>query len=106
MADYAADAADSSSGSLLTTRTGTASADTVPAGSFVIWRNTGAGSHIVTLTIAYTFDGQAVTAKPITIPAGGFWGGRVPVSYGDANGRVPVAINGTAAEVTYMITNA
>lgn len=106
MADYAADAADSSSGSLLTLRTGTTNSDTVPAGAFVVWRNTGAGSHTVTLTIAALFDGQSVTAKVLTIPAGGAWGGRIPTSYGDANGRVPVAINGTAAEVTYWITNA
>lgn len=106
MADYAADAADSSAGSLLTTRTGTASSDTVPAGSFVIWRNAGAGSHTVTLTVGPTFDGLAIAARVITIPASGFWGARVPVNYGDANGRVAVAINGTASEVTYMITNA
>jgi hypothetical protein len=106
MADYAADAADASAGVLLTQRTGTASADTVPAGSFVVWRNTGAGSHTVTLTINATFDGQTVAAKVITIPAGGAWASRVPQSYGDTNGRVAVAINGTAAEVLYYITNA
>lgn len=106
MTDYAADTADTSAGVLLTSRTGTTSADTVPAGSFVIWRNTGAGSHTVTLTPAATFDGLTVSARVITVPAAGFWGERVPNSYGDSNGRVPVAINGTAAEVTYFITNA
>lgn len=106
MTDYAADAADTSAGVLLTTRTGTASADTVPAGSFVIWRNAGAGSHTITLTIAATFDGQPVSSRVLTIPAGGTWAGRVPQSYGDASGRVPVAINGTATEITYQITNA
>jgi hypothetical protein len=106
MTDYAADTADTSAGVLLTSRTGTASADTVPAGSFVIWRNTGAGSHTVTLTIAATFDGQGVTSRVITVPAGGTWASRIPNSYGDSSGRVPVAINGTAAEMTYQITNA
>jgi hypothetical protein len=103
VADYAADNVSSSSGVQLNQRTGSASADTVPAGSYVVWRNTGAGSHIVTLTIAATHDGQGVTPKPITIPAGAAWGGRIPQSYGDANGRVPVAINGTATEVVYYV---
>jgi hypothetical protein len=106
MADYAADAADFSAGSLLTARTGTTSADTVPAGSFVIWRNTGAGAHTVTLTVGPTYDGLAVSPRVITVPAAGFWGGRVPVNYGDTNGRVAVAINGTASEITYFVTNA
>lgn len=103
MADYAADAAGTSSGAALTPRTGTASSDTVPAGAYVIWRNTGAGSHTVTLTNNQLVDGSAVAAKVLTIPAAAVWGGRVPASYGDANGRVQVAINGTPAEVTYYI---
>jgi hypothetical protein len=106
MVDYAADAADTSAGSLLTVRTGAASGDTVPGGSFVVWRNAGAGAHTVTLTVTPTYDGLAVSSRVITVPAGGFWGDRVPVSYGDTNGRVAVAINGTATEVTYMIVNA
>lgn len=103
MTDYAADAAGSSAGSALTPRTGTASADTVPAGAYVIWRNTGAGSHTVTLTNNQLVDGLTVTARVLTIAAAGVWAGRVPASYGDSNGRVQVAINGTATEITYYV---
>lgn len=103
MADYSADAASTSTGSALTARTGTASADTVPAGAYVIWRNTGAGSHTVTLTNNALTDGLAVASRVLTIAAGAVWGARVPSTYGDANGRVQVAINGTASEVTYYI---
>jgi hypothetical protein len=103
MTDYAAEPAGTSAGSALTVRTGTASADTVPAGAYVVWRNSGAGSHTVTLGNNYVFDGLTVAGRVITIPAGNWWGGRINTAYGDANGRVSVAINGTAAEVTYVI---
>jgi|SRR3954468_15483630 hypothetical protein len=103
MTDYAADSASSSSGTTLTVRTGTASADTVPAGAYVVWRNTGAGTHVVTLTNNKTDDGLTISNRAVSIPAAGFKGGRVNPAWGDANGRVPVAIDGTAAEVTYMI---
>lgn len=103
MADYAADAASSTTGTALTTRTGTASADTVPAGSYVIWRNAGAGSHTVTLGNNYQADGLPVTGRVITIPAAGVYGGRINPLWGDANGRVSVAINGTPGEITYHI---
>lgn len=104
MTDYAADAASSSVGTTLTPRTGTASADTVPAGSFVIWRNTGAGPHVVTLMNNATSDGLAVANRTISIPASGVKAGRINPAWGDANGRVPVAIDATAAEVTYYVT--
>jgi hypothetical protein len=103
MTDYAADAAGSNVGTALTARTGTASADTVPAGCYLFVRNTGAGSHTVTFTNAFTADGLAVTGRVWTIPAGAVYGGRVESRWGDSNGRVPIAINGTAAEVTYYI---
>lgn len=103
MTDYAADAASSSVGTTLTVRTGTTSADTVPAGAYVIWRNAGAGTHVVTLTNSYSTDTGVAPNRTISITAGGFKGGRVPAGWGDANGRVAVAIDGTAAEVTYMI---
>lgn len=103
MADYAADAASGTAGTQLTVRTGTTSSDTVPAGSYVVWRNAGAGSHTVTLTNNSTQDGLSVSSRVITLAAGQFWGGRVNPSWADANGRVAVAINGTASEVTYMI---
>jgi hypothetical protein len=103
LADYAADAASSTTGTQLTIRTGSASADTVPAGAYVVWRNAGAGSHTVTLTNNSTQDGLTVSNRVITIGAGQMWGGRVNSAWGDANGRVGVAINGTATEVTYVI---
>lgn len=103
MTDYAADSASSSVGTLLNVRTGTASSDTVPAGAYVVWRNSGAGSHTVTLGNNYSPDGLVVTGRVITMAAGTFYGGRINPLWGDANGRVSVAINGTAAEVTYVI---
>lgn len=103
MTDYAADAAATSTGATLTARTGTASADTVPAGAYVVWRNTGAGSHTITLTNNKTDDGLAITSKVLTVAAGAVYGARVNPSWGDASGRVGVAINGTAAEVIYYV---
>jgi hypothetical protein len=103
MADFTADAASSSVGTLLTARTGTTSGDTVPAGSYVIWRNTGAGSHTVTLGNNYLVDGLGVTGRVITMAAGTVYGGRINPLWGDANGRVSLAINATAAEVTYYV---
>lgn len=102
MADFAADAASSSVGTALTLRTGGA-ADTVPAGAYVVWNNTGAGSHTVTLGNNFTADGLAVAGRVITIPAGGYYGGRINPLWGDANGRVLVTINLTVAEVKYLI---
>lgn len=103
MADYTADAAGSNVGTVLTTRTGTASADTVPAGSYVIWQNTGAGAHVVTLGNNFQADGLAVSGRTISLAAGQLKGGRIEARWGDANGRVSVAIDGTASEVTYRI---
>ncbi len=103
MADYAADAASGTAGTLLTVRTGTTSSDTVPAGAYVVWRNAGAGSHTVTLTNNATQDGLGVDDRVITLAAGAFWGGRINHAWGDASGRVGVAINGTANEITYLI---
>jgi plastocyanin len=105
MTDFAADSVDSITGGTLTKRTGTASADTVPAGSTVLWVNSGAGSHTVTLTSNNTYQGLTVGNRVLTIAAGGAYQSRVDPNAGDANGRVPVAINGTAAEVTYYVTN-
>lgn len=102
MADFAADAASSSVGTALTLRSGGA-ADTVPAGAYVVWNNTGAGSHTVTLGNNYSPDGLAVTGRVITIPAAGYYGGRINPLWGDANGRVSVTISGTTAEVKYLI---
>lgn len=103
MADYVADAASGNAGTALTARTGTASSDTVPAGCYLIVRNTGAGSHTVTFGNNFTADGLTVAGRVWTIAAGAVYGGRVESRWGDANGRVSVAINGTAAEVIYYI---
>lgn len=105
MTDFAADTVDSITGGAATKRTGTASADTVPAGSTVLWINSGAGSHTVTLTNNKTDQGLAISTRVLTVPAGGAYQSRIDPLVGDASGRVPVAINGTAAEVTYYITN-
>lgn len=103
MTDYAADLVASAAGGAMTKRTGAASGDTVPAGAWVLWINSGAGAHIVTLTNNKTDNGLSISSRPITVPAGGAWGGRIDPLVGDSNGRVAVAINGTASEVTYYV---
>ena len=105
MTDYAADSVDSIIGGTATKRTGTASADTVPAGATVLWINSGAGSHTVTLTSNNTYQGLAIPARVLTVAAGGAYQSRIDPLAGDANGRVAVAINGTATEITYYISN-
>src|ERR1700753_2165894 len=94
MTAYAADLASSSLGSVLNARTGTSSADSVPAGSYVVWRNTGAGTHVVTLTNNLTNDGLTITNRTISIAAGAVKGGRINPQWGDSNGNVAVAVDG------------
>lgn len=103
MANYTATNVNTTSGALVPARTGTASADTVPAGALVVWRNTGAGSHTVTLTNNFSYDGSTIAAKVITLAAGEVWFSRIKPEWGDANGNVGVAINGTASEVIYYV---
>src|SRR3954470_23265018 len=104
MTAYAADLASSSVGTVLNARTGTASADSVPGGAYVVWRNTGSGVHIVTLTNNGTAaDGLTVSNRTISIAAGAVKGGRISPAWADANNAVAVAIDGTAAEVVYYI---
>jgi hypothetical protein len=103
MADYTADAAGSNAGKALTPRTGTASADTVPAGSYMVARNTGAGSHTITFGNNFSVDGTTSGQRVWTLAAGDVYAGRVEARWGDANGRVSVAINGTASEVIYYL---
>lgn len=103
MADYAGENVAGFAGSVLTERSGTASADTVPAGAMVVWRNTGAGAHNVTLTTNNTYNGLAIADQVIPFTAGQVKGARVPLDWGDANGRVQVAIDGTATEVKYYV---
>jgi hypothetical protein len=103
MTDYAAESAAATAGTSITARTGTASADTVPIGAVVLWRNTGAGTHVVTLTNSGTQDGLAVAARTISMTTGTQKASRINPAWGDANGRVAVAIDGTAAEVVYYV---
>lgn len=103
MADYAAEDVTSNAGSTLTERTGTAAADTVPSGSLVVWRNTGAGTHVVTITTNNTVDGLAVADRTISIAAGAIKAGRIKPEWGDASSRCAVAIDGTAGEVKYYV---
>lgn len=111
MTDYNADT-PTNSGVAITQRSGTASADTLPAGSVVLFYNSGAGSHNVDLSIGYTFDGLPVgsAATPgkrrIAIAASTYWLVRVPATYADANGRVAVTIDATASEVKYWVIGA
>ncbi len=111
MADYSADA-PSSAGVAITQRSGTASADTLPAGNTVLFFNSGAGTHNVDLAIGYTFDGLPVgsAATPgkrrYSITAGQYLLVRVPSNYGDANGRVAVTIDATASEIKYWVIGA
>jgi plastocyanin len=103
MTDYAAENVATTTGSVVTERTGSASADTVPAGAIVLWRNTGAGSHNVTLTNSKTDDGLTISNRVIALTAGQIKAGRVNPAWGDANGRVAVGIDGTATEVKYYV---
>lgn len=103
MADYAAEAANLTAGGLVTKRTGTASADTVPVGAVVVWVNTGAGTHNITLTTNNLSQGLAVADQAIQLLTATAKSSRIWPEWGDANGRVAVAIDGTAAEVTYYV---
>jgi len=103
MADYTGTYAAGNAGVQIPERSGTTSGDTVPAGALVVWRNTGAGTHVVTITTNNTQGGLAVADQPITIPAGQTWAGRIRNEWGDANGRCAVGIDGTASEVKYYV---
>lgn len=103
MTDYAATDVSTNVGTTVPERTGATSGDTVPAGASVLWRNTGAGTHVVTLTTNNTVGDLAVADRTISIPAGGVKAAPVPPQWGDANGRVQVAIDGTATEVKFYV---
>lgn len=90
-------------GAVVTERSGTASADTVPAGARVLWRNTGAGTHTVTITTNNTTQGLAVADQVITLTAGQNKISLIAGEWGDVNGRCAVAIDGTASEVKYSV---
>jgi peptidoglycan hydrolase-like protein with peptidoglycan-binding domain len=89
----------------LTERSGAAIAtDTIPAGSVILARNTGVGSHTLVLPVAATLDSLTVNNRVHTIAASGIAAFRVPASYGDANGRVGMYVGeGTQSEVKYYV---
>src|SRR5262245_30348859 len=103
MTNYTATDVSSDVGVALTERSGTSSADTIEAGSLVHWRNTGAGSHVVTITTNNTDGDLAVADRTITLTAGQIKAGRIKKKWGDVDGRCAIAIDGTASEVKYTI---
>lgn len=103
MTDYTPTDVSSNVGTAVTERSGTASSDTIEAGSLVLWRNTGAGTHVVTLTTNNLVGDLAVADRTISMTAGQNKAGLVPVQWGDANGKVAVAIDGTPSEVKFSV---
>jgi len=113
MTDYAPDAATVAG--VTTTanlRTGTASADTVPAAATLLVNNTGAGTHNLDLGDNRTVDaGMQVSNSTTaglgkhryTIAAASWTLILVSPNAGDANGRCSVTIDGTASEVKYFV---
>lgn len=103
MANYTGTNAATTAFTVVPPRTGTTSSDTVPASAFLVIRNSGAGSHTFTFTNNQTVEGLTVSNRVLTLAAGEVWAGRVSPSWGDSNGNVGVAINGTASEVVYYV---
>lgn len=103
MTDYAGTDVSGHSGAAVTERSGTTSSDTVEAGTLILWRNTGAGTHVVTITTNNTEDGLPVDSQTISLTAGQNKAARVLKKWGDANGRCAVGIDGTASEVKYSL---
>ena len=103
MTAYSGTNVATSSFAVVPPRTGAASGDTVPAGALLVIRNTGAGSHTFTFTNNQTVEGLVVANRVVTLAAGEVWAGRVSNNWGDSNGLVGVAINGTATEVVYYV---
>lgn len=103
MSDYTSVDATVPAGTVVVEHSGTTSSDTVTAGSTVLWRNTGAGTHVVTLTTNNTTNSLAVADQPISLTAGQNKVSKVLLAWGDANGKVQVAIDGTASEVKYDV---
>jgi hypothetical protein len=109
MADFPAEGTYGSGGTnALTERSGAAAAtDTVPAGSLIVARNTGAGTHTLVLPVAQTVDGLAVTNRTHSMLAGTIKAFRIPGGYGDANGRVAMFVGeASQTEVKYYVIGA
>lgn len=68
-------------------------------------RNTGAGTHVITIVINALYDGLPVNAvaapgsRTVTMLTGASAIVRLPAAYADANGRIGVSVDGTSAEV-------
>lgn len=106
MTDFAADGSNTTAGGVLTARTGTASGDTVPAGSRIFARNTGAGSLTITITNGQTQDGLTVNNKTHVLTAGQVKSFRINPLWADANNRTPFAVTtGTAGDLTYYVSD-
>lgn len=104
MTDFPAELASLTPGQTMTERSGaTAGTDTVPAGCVLLMRNTGAGTHVVTLTNNQTADGLTVSNRTHSLTTGQIRTCRVNPLWGDANGRVGIGVDGTAAELKYYI---
>lgn len=108
MADFAPSDAPSSKGVTVTERSGAAAGtDTVPAGCLLYIRNTGAAAHVVTLVTNQLEDGDLTVAdRTITVSTANPSAVRVPLAYGDVNGRVGIGVDGTPTEVKYGIVGA
>jgi hypothetical protein len=107
--NYSADQ-PSSAGTAVTQKSGTASADAVPAGCTLLLFNSGAGAHNVDLSIGFVYDGNlspgsagAPGKRRIPITAGQYLLVGVRSDSGDANGLVQLTIDGTASEVKYWV---
>jgi hypothetical protein len=104
MTDYSPQGSKSVLGTVVTKRTGTASADRVAAGSTVLAVNAGAGAHILTFTNTGTYTGLTIGNRAFTITAGN--GGVIyvdPAWDGDGDGFVALGIDGTPGEVTFYV---
>lgn len=103
MTDFAAEAPNTT-GVAITERSGATSGDTVPAGALLLLRNTGVGAHDVTFTNSGTVDGLAVANRLVTMAAAAVKSVRINPAWGDANGRVAMAVaNATPTELKYYI---
>ncbi len=88
--------------------------DTVPDACVLLVRNTGAGTHILTLGCSgLVFDGlnvgttgAATSVRTISMTTGQVFAIRVPDTYGDANSRCNFGADGTASEIKYTVIQA
>lgn len=107
MTDFAAENCYSTSGGVITERSGAGvGVDTVPAGAMVLMRNTGAVTHTVTLVNSQVADGLAVAARTVVLTTTQIKSMQINPAWGDANGRVNLwaDVNGGATtEIKYYV---